>query len=61
MNFTLITSTLSSGVVAIDDESGQGLVEYSLILVFVVVVAIAALTFLGSDISLALSSIGNHL
>ena len=61
MNLTLIISMQDTGVVAIDDESGQGLVEYSLILAFVVVVAIAALTFLGSDISMALSSIGNHL
>ncbi len=46
---------------SVQDEAGQGLVEYALILAFVVVVAIAALTFLGSDLSLALSSIGNHL
>lgn len=45
-------------VTDVGDENGQGLVEYSLILVFVAVVAIAALTFLGTDISSALSSIG---
>jgi pilus assembly protein Flp/PilA len=43
------------------DQRGQGLVEYSLILLFIALVAIAALTFLGSDISSALSSIGRNL
>ena len=61
MTLTIINSLQDTGVIAIDDESGQGLVEYGLILAFVVVVAIVALTFLGSDISLALSSIGNSL
>jgi Flp pilus assembly pilin Flp len=42
-------------------ELGQGLVEYSLVLVFIAVVAVAALTFLGSDISSALSSIAGAL
>jgi pilus assembly protein Flp/PilA len=44
-----------------EDESGQGLVEYSLILAFVAIVAIAAATFLGSDLSVAFSHIGNSL
>ena len=43
------------------DESGQGLSEYALILVFVAIVAIAALTFLGSQITSVLSSVGNSL
>lgn len=43
------------------NEDGQGLVEYSLILAFIAVVAIVAVTFLGTDISSALSSIGNAL
>jgi Flp pilus assembly pilin Flp len=60
--FTTLAPTPQRLVPAsVEDEAGQGLVEYSLILAFVVVVAIAALTFLGSDISLALSSIGNSL
>jgi Flp pilus assembly pilin Flp len=41
------------------EESGQGLTEYALILIFIAVVAVAALTFLGSDISSLLSHIGN--
>jgi pilus assembly protein Flp/PilA len=43
------------------EESGQGLAEYALILVFIALVAIAALTFLGSDISSILSNIANKL
>jgi pilus assembly protein Flp/PilA len=46
---------------AIREEKGQGLSEYALILFFIAVVAIAALTFLGSDISSILSQIGNDL
>lgn len=58
--FTQFKAAVLRKVAATDvgDENGQGLVEYSLILVFVAVVAIAALTFLGTDISSALSSIG---
>jgi pilus assembly protein Flp/PilA len=44
-----------------EDESGQGLVEYSLILAFVAIVAIAAATFLGSDLSVAFTHIANSL
>ncbi len=43
------------------DESGQGLAEYALILVFIAIVAVAALTFLGPTISNLFSSIGNNL
>lgn len=42
-------------------EDGQGLTEYALILLFIAIVAIAALTFLGSDISSVLSQIANAL
>ncbi len=42
-------------------ESGQGLSEYAMILLFVGVVAIAALTFLGSDISSVLSDVATRL
>jgi pilus assembly protein Flp/PilA len=43
------------------DEEGQGLAEYALILAFIAVVAIAALTFLGSDISSLLSNVAEEL
>jgi pilus assembly protein Flp/PilA len=46
---------------ALRSEEGQGLVEYGLILAFVSVVAIAALGFLGSDITSLLSKVGNSL
>jgi Flp pilus assembly pilin Flp len=43
------------------EEDGQGLAEYALILAFIAVVAIAALTFLGSDISSLLSKVATSL
>lgn len=43
------------------DEEGQGLSEYALILVFIAIVAIAALTFLGGRITSVLSSVANSL
>lgn len=42
-----------------DDETGQGLAEYALILALIAIVAIVALLFLGSQISDKLSVIGN--
>jgi Flp pilus assembly pilin Flp len=39
-------------------ESGQGLAEYALILSLIAVIAIAALVFLGTQISTLLSTIG---
>ena len=44
-----------------DDETGQGLAEYALILALIAVMAIVALIFLGSQISDKLSVIGNQL
>ena len=44
-----------------DDEDGQGLAEYALILALIAIVAIVALIFLGSQISDKLSVIGNSL
>lgn len=43
------------------DEDGQGLAEYALILALIAVIAIAALVFLGTQISTILSSIGDQL
>ena len=39
-------------------ERGQGLVEYTLILTLIVIVAIVALAFLGNTVSAELSKIG---
>jgi Flp pilus assembly pilin Flp len=42
-------------------EVGQGLSEYALILVFVAIVAVAALTLLGTTITSLLSAAANGL
>ncbi len=42
-------------------EAGQGLAEYALILALIAVLAVAALTFLGSQINDILSSVGNAI
>jgi pilus assembly protein Flp/PilA len=42
-------------------EDGQGLPEYALILALIAVVAIAALTFLGGQVTNALSTAGNSI
>ncbi len=44
-----------------DDETGQGLAEYALILGLIAIVAIVALLFLGSQISDKLSVIGSAM
>jgi pilus assembly protein Flp/PilA len=44
-----------------DDEAGQGLAEYALILALIAIVAIIALLFLGTQISDRLSEVGNAL
>ncbi len=43
------------------DEEGQGLAEYALILALIAIVAIAALIFLGAQITAILDSIGNAI
>ena len=43
------------------DERGQGLAEYALILSLIVVIAIAALVFLGTQISAILSTISQSI
>jgi Flp pilus assembly pilin Flp len=42
-------------------ETGQGLAEYALILAFIAVLAIAAVGFLGGQINVMLSDIGNKI
>ena len=46
---TYLTSWLTS--VLARDEEGQGLAEYALILALIAIIAIAALVFLGGQIS----------
>jgi pilus assembly protein Flp/PilA len=43
------------------DEKGQGLAEYALILALIAVIAIAALVFLGGQISDILDNIGSSI
>jgi len=43
------------------DEDGQGLAEYALILALIAIVSIVALLFLGSQISDKLSVVGSTL
>ena len=44
-----------------DEEAGQGLAEYALILALIAIVAIVALLFLGSQISDKLSAVGGAI
>ena len=45
----------------LDEEEGQGLTEYALILALIAVIAIAALTFLGGQVTKTLSTAANSL
>ncbi|HYO42185.1 MAG TPA: hypothetical protein VES19_03205 [Candidatus Limnocylindrales bacterium] len=51
----------ATSLIHADDDNGQGLAEYALILALIAIVAIVALIFLGSQISSKLSVIGNEL
>ena len=53
--------TFIQGLTDRDDEDGQGLAEYALILALIAIVAIVALLFLGSQVSDKLSIIGSQL
>ena len=44
-----------------DEESGQGLVEYALILVLVSIAAIGTLTILGTDVSGVFTTVSDAL
>lgn len=44
-----------------ENEEGQGLTEYALILALIAIVAIVALQFLGGAVTSALSKVGNSL
>ena len=41
-----------------EDEDGQGLAEYALILALIAIIAIVALIFLGGQVSTILSKVG---
>ena len=44
-----------------NEEEGQGLAEYALILALIAIVAIVALLFLGTQISTILNSVGTSV
>jgi pilus assembly protein Flp/PilA len=44
-----------------DDEAGQGLAEYALILALIAIVAIISLIFLGNQVSDKLNVVGNAM
>lgn len=56
-----IVSFLSRWLVESGHQLGQGLAEYALILALIAVIAIAALVFLGTQISAILSSVGGSI
>jgi pilus assembly protein Flp/PilA len=45
----------------LDEEEGQGLTEYALILALIAVIAIAALTLLGGKVSDVLSTVATSI
>jgi pilus assembly protein Flp/PilA len=45
----------------VEENDGQGLTEYALILALIAIVAIVALTFLGGKVNDALSTVGSSL
>jgi len=45
----------------VDDERGQGLAEYALILALIAIVSIVALIFLGGEISKIINSVGTSI
>lgn len=45
----------------VDEEDGQGLTEYALILALIALIAIAALTLLGGQVSNEMSTVANSL
>ena len=57
----LIQPPFRKGVSMTTDQRGQSLAEYALILALIAVVAIAALLFLGGQITAILSAIGAAL
>jgi len=57
----VVHSLMARFVAMRDDEEGQALVEYALILALVSVVSIAALTLLGGNVSSILDNIANKL
>jgi len=60
VDLTMLNALISSLIVR-DEEEGQGLAEYALILALIAIVAIVALIFLGGQVSKILSTVGNSV
>ncbi len=58
MNRTLFNAVGGRRIGSAEGEEGQGLAEYALILAFIAVIAIAAITLIGGQINSQLSDIG---
>jgi pilus assembly protein Flp/PilA len=58
---SMITNLQVALARAFDEEEGQGLTEYALILALIAVIAIAALTLLGGKVSDVLSTVATSL
>jgi pilus assembly protein Flp/PilA len=59
---TLIYSQIQAFFASLrDEQEGQGLAEYALILALIAIVAIVALIFLGGQVSKILSNVGNSV
>jgi Flp pilus assembly pilin Flp len=56
---SLVVDRLKS--IAHDEDAGQGLAEYALILALIAIIAIVALLFLGHGVSTALSTVGGTI
>ncbi len=56
-----LISTWISTILARDEDEGQGLAEYALILALIAIVAIVALIFLGGQVSKILSTVGDSI
>ena len=59
MNFMTQLIALISSIR--NDDEGQGLAEYALILALIAIVAIVALIFLGGQVSTILSTVGGSV
>ncbi len=58
---SIITKVQLALARAADEEEGQGLTEYALILALIAVIAIAALTLLGGKVSDVLSTVATSI
>ncbi|MHB8892005.1 MAG: Flp family type IVb pilin [Candidatus Limnocylindrales bacterium] len=54
-------TALAGSIVHRDNEDGQGLAEYALILALIAIIAIVGLLFMGGQISGKLSTVGDAL